>query len=843
MSVRTTMLGFVLAAAAVLSTSPAQAAPKLSSEFLPNLGQFDPRVAWQAEQAGVRVFVTSRAELVNELSDAQGRRWVLTERFGDALSGPVRALEPGTTDVAWIAGETRQGRSARHLDLGEAWPGIRVELTSTPAGFERLFQLAPRADVANIQVHMDGAEAVLVADGSLALSTGLGRLELSAPVAWQESPGGRREVEVAYRLLAPDRYGFALGAFDPALAVTIDPVLRSTFVGGNGEESMIALAAHGGSVYALGYARSANFPGTAGGFQPSIIRNSSLGGNVFLARYSEDLSTLRQATYFGRFEPIPGSGGQSGTLDQRSLAVSDAGVFIGGSAPGNGTHLPTTVGALQTTAQGGARDFFLARFSLDLTQLLAATYYGGSGDEYAWPIALAADGVYIAGNSASSSLPGTAGGAVPASPGVGALAVAKLSLDLSEVRAASWASGAGFGLTLYAMAIGTDGSVYLGGEGNGSLLNTVGAFQPAPGQGSTVLTDGFIIRFSGDLSVLHRSTYLGGNANDRLDVLVDSAAGLYAAGGSNSSNFPTTPDAAFPTANTGNSFVALLNPDLSTRIAATRYGSSNNSTSTGGLIVDAEAVVLAGTTNVTTLPGTAGGAQPSSPGGTCGFAARFSPALTTLEQATYLGCGSNTLQVFAAARGENTYFFGGRTQANVLPATDGAAQPNNAGNWDGFIISATGDLGGPRPTSDLSLLKTGSTERIDNRYVLYTVTVSNAGPDAAVDARIQDALPPELDALRWTCTALGGAACPGASGSATLDVLATLPAGGQLQFSLCARAVNAAEQITNTATATVANGALDPVPSNNSASWSLSDPRLFADGFEDRVILPLCAGL
>jgi len=139
--------------------------------------------------------------------------------------------------------------------------------------------------------------------------------------------------------------------------------------------------------------------------------------------------------------------------------------------------------------------------------------------------------------------------------------------------------------------------------------------------------------------------------------------------------------------------------------------------------------------------------------------------------------------------------------------------------------------------------KTGSNQRIDNHYVLYTVTVTNAGPDAAVDARIQDLLPPELDALRWTCAGFAGAACPDASGSATLDVLATLPVGGRLEFSLCARAVNSAELITNTALVSVASGALDPAASNNSASWSLSDPRLFADGFENRIVPALCSGL
>src|SRR5690606_6946217 len=182
-----------------------------------------------------------------------------------------------------------------------------------------------------------------------------------------------------------------------------------------------------------------------GGYQAGIIRNTTLGGNPFIARYSLDLTTLMQATYFGSYGPS--SAGQSSGLGVRSLVVADDSVYITGYVPGEGTHLPTTAGALQTTPGGGGDDAFVARLSLDLTQLLQATYYGGADRDTAWPMVVTADGVFISGWSNETSLAGLTNGAVstaPAPSGSGAAFVAKLSRDLGTALAATWISDGGW---------------------------------------------------------------------------------------------------------------------------------------------------------------------------------------------------------------------------------------------------------------------------------------------------------------------------------------------------------------------------------------------------------------
>src|SRR5690606_16457650 len=123
-----------------------------------------------------------------------------------------------------------------------------------------------------------------------------------------------------------------------------------------------------------------------------------------------------------------------------------------------------TAGGLQEAPAGGEADAFIARFSHDLTTLYQATYYGGPNHDDGWPIALAEDGVYIAGVSGSTTLAGLENGAYgdpPQPVGTGAAYVAKLSLDLTSALSASWISTGGWDMYLRSMAVDEDGNLYV----------------------------------------------------------------------------------------------------------------------------------------------------------------------------------------------------------------------------------------------------------------------------------------------------------------------------------------------------------------------------------------------
>lgn len=80
---------------------------------------------------------------------------------------------------------------------------------------------------------------------------------------------------------------------------------------------------------------------------------------------------------------------------------------------------------------------------------------------------------------------------------------------------------------------------------------------------------------------------------------------------------------------------------------------------------------------------------------------------------------------------------------------------------------------------DLSISKTAGTATLDGgERITYLLTVTNDGPDPAVDALVADSFPPELMDVTWTCTATGGALCARATGEGDLLERVSIPAGG-----------------------------------------------------------------
>ena len=121
--------------------------------------------------------------------------------------------------------------------------------------------------------------------------------------------------------------------------------------------------------------------------------------------------------------------------------------------------------------------------------------------------------------------------------------------------------------------------------------------------------------------------------------------------------------------------------------------------------------------------------------------------------------------------------------------------------------------------ADLVVTKSNdATELLPGSATIYTITVTNRGPDAVTGATVTDPAPAGLTFGNWTCVATAGSSCE-SGGTGNLSTAISLLAGGTATFSVPATvAADAPASIVNTAIATVPNGMTDPAPANNRAT-------------------------
>jgi hypothetical protein len=174
----------------------------------------------------------------------------------------------------------------------------------------------------------------------------------------------------------------------------------STYFGGNGYDWAYGVAVDGsGDVFVVGWTWSAlGFPllDPGGGAYYDDIFNGIR--DAFIAKFSGSNLSLVWSTYFGG----------SGWDEAHSVAVDGSGnVFVVGMT---GSTLdfpllnPPGGGAYYDNTHNGGYDAFIAKFSGSNLSLVWSTYFGGSGEDEAYGVAVDGSGnVFVVGNTRSTS--------------------------------------------------------------------------------------------------------------------------------------------------------------------------------------------------------------------------------------------------------------------------------------------------------------------------------------------------------------------------------------------------------------------------------------------------------
>jgi len=692
--------GRCLLATGALAHSPAVDFGKVALGFEPNVGQAGAGTDYIARGPGYGLQIGGGGATLtldpSTPTNPAATPTTLTIGLEGAAADPVVTGQdplPGTVNYligsdpsAWRTGVATYAKVVAH----DVLPGIDQAYYGTQSKLEYDYIVNPGANPSALKVRFGGSEAVSVgADGTLKVRTAGGDVVQQPPVAYQVAADGSRvPVTAAYTAEADGTVGFAVGAHDPSLALTIDPVLiYSTYIGGTADDGVFAdTLGPDGSLFVTGVTSSTNFPTT------SPIQPNSGGGaqDAFVARLNPAGTAYIFTTYLG-------GNGQDGA---NAIALDPAGnaVIVGNTAS---TDFPV-VGAIQSTNGGGSLDGFVAKLDPAGSHLIYSTYLGGAGLDNIDGVATDGTGaVYFAGYSDSTNFP-TANPIFGTNKGSADAVVGKISPDGSTLVYSTYLGGSDFDRA-NAIAVDASGSAYVTGQTAAAGFPIVGGL---PGGYNGGIDDAFVTKINPAGTALLYSTFLGGSgtiilgqgADVGIGIAVDALGNAYVTGTTNSPDFPTTAGAFQRSSGGGyDAFVSELNNVGSTLVYSTYLGGSGNDQANAIALDAAGNAYVAGFTGSSNFP--IANALQSTYGGSDkdAFVTKLDAGGSRLGYSTYLdGSGSGTGSAIAVGP-TGVAYVGGFTSSLNFP-TKSAIQPALSGSLDGFLARI--NPGNPRTAAD-----------------------------------------------------------------------------------------------------------------------------------------------
>ena len=348
-----------------------------------------------------------------------------------------------------------------------------------------------------------------------------------------------------------DTYAFECGdAFVSKIDASGSSLVYSTYLGGMGNDIAFGITTDsGGNAYVAGETYSTNFPITMSAYQTSLLGSHG----AFVTKLSPAGSSLVYSTYL--------SGSIQDTAAGIAVDASGNAYVVGWTYS---TDFPTTSGAFQKTERGG-QDGFVTKVNSTGTGLVYSTYLGGSLNDRANGIAIDASGnAYVSGQTLSTNFPtmnayqSAFGGGLDTGCGgtvvCGDAILTKLNAAGSALLYSTYLGGAGEDAGLGIAVDSSENAYMVGGTESANFPVTYNAPQAAYGGGTSACEaaglacgDAFVVKVntlaSGAASLLF-SSYFGGSGDDLAwGVALDSAGHIHVSGGTDSVDFPVSPNA------------------------------------------------------------------------------------------------------------------------------------------------------------------------------------------------------------------------------------------------------------------------------------------------------------
>lgn len=767
---------------------------QLPIPFIPNAGQTDTAVAFQAHDMGGTLFFTEEGVILSLPQNKDGINPVVKMQFAGANPTEIRGETPLPGTVNYIQGDNPTHwytdlPTYQTIVYEQIYPGIDLTYDGVYGRLKGTFTVRPGADPGQIRWQHVGATAVTTqTNGDLVITLpGSETVIEKAPLAWQTSNGQRQIIPVSYTI-NQGTVNFTLGQYDPTRPLTIDPTLiYSATFGGSSYEDVEGIAVDAdGNIYLTGTTNSTNFP-TENPYQGSKHGDDS----AYVTKINPEGSSIIYSTFIGGSEDDEGNDIAVTSDGKATIAgVSDSSNFPTANAPQSNNR--------------GVDDAFILQLNSSGNGLVFSTYLGGGGMDEADSIALDNQGnVYVTGYTASANFPthqawdSTFNGATDAF-------VTKLNpsgtawVYSTFLGGSSTDSGA-------SIAVDSAGSAYVAGETNSGNFPTHNPYQ-ASNHGSQDL---FITKLNSAGSALTYSTFLGGSSGDyNYDLGVTAAGQAVLVGNTDSNNFPTHNPIQASNAGLSDAYVTTLAADGQSLTFSTYLGGAN-ADKAYGLALDGNDIYVTGDTFSVNFP-VQNPLQSLSAGEADAFIAKLSG--TSLVYSTYLGTGGSDHGVDVAADGAgNAYVAGLTAEASSFPESS-MLGGSTGGVIDVFVVKVNDEGDNtlpPIPGSNLAgSRKAASRQQLGpGEEVTFTIRLHNSGTDGTA-VTVTDALPEELTYVNGSVT--GGGVYSAASRTLTWTNI-PVASGEDVELSFAATAVTVTEPTLVLNTAVIDPDDADPI--------------------------------
>ena len=489
----------------------------------------------------------------------------------------------GNDPSKWASG-VRPFREATYQDI---YTGIDIHYFQNGRHLKYDVLVDAGVDPSQFKMRYSGVDRIRLNDGNLIIKNTFNTVTESIPESFQIIEGKKTLVKCEYVLRGEEvSFNFPNG-YDEAHDLVIDPyVVFSSYTGSTADNFGFTAANNANAeLYGGGIVFDAGYPFVTGSYSSTFEGG---GTDIGISRFNADGTNLLYSTYIGG----------NGVDAPHSMIINSLGqlVVLGSTASDNfpmlgtsyddsfngGSNLPVP-GSGMTYANGS--DIIVFVVNEDGSALAGSTYLGGTGndglnmnaslafnygDEFRGEVVVDdLDNIYIASNTLSSDMP-FVGGIDNSLGGVQDGFVAKFNSDLSGLTWSTYVGGSNAD-ALYSLKLAMNGTIYISGGTVSSDLNVpaTGLFPNFNGGQS----DGYLLGLSNDGSTLLAGTYLGTSEYDQSYFIeVDDDQDVYVVGQS----IGSYPVSASYSETGSHQFIQKMDPDLTTSIYSTVFGSNSN---------------------------------------------------------------------------------------------------------------------------------------------------------------------------------------------------------------------------------------------------------------------------